>query len=124
MHKTGVLVLCIATISCTNDYFYLTLSCTNDMIRVQPEKPATNHTKDKREVHIMKIAANIATEVRLTAAGWEYDHTATCSIYSPAGSVTAMQTRNGYEYCRVHCGRCVGRHCYQITYVYRRALTA
>lgn len=72
----------------------------------------------------MKIAANIATEERLTAAGWEYSHTATVNFYSPAGTVTDMQTRKGYEYCRVHCGRCVGRNCYQITYVYRRPLTA
>lgn len=68
------------------------------------------------------IAANVKTEEKLMNEGWQYSHTATVNRYEPAGSVSKMQTRKGFEFCRVHVGKTVGKHCWQITYVYYRQI--
>lgn len=60
----------------------------------------------------------------LIAQGWEFDHTAAARVYRPAGTVSPMKSRNGFEYCRVHHGRSVHdrRFTYQITDVMRRSI--
>ena len=35
-----------------------------------------------------------------------------------------MKSVGGYEYCRIHCGKCVGSYRYQLTYVMRRKIAA
>ena len=71
----------------------------------------------------MREAAHIETEKRLEEAGWTYSHEALINDYRSAGTVSEMQSRNGYKYCRVHCGKCVTRWCYQITHVYKRPIS-
>ena len=71
----------------------------------------------------MREAAHIETEKRLEEAGWTYSHEALINDYRSAGTVSEMQPRNGYEHCRVHCGKCVTRWCYQITHVYKRPIS-
>jgi len=61
------------------------------------------------------------TYERLIDEGWHFDHSALCSSYRGAGTVSEMQTCGGFDYCRVHYGRVVkGR--YQVTDVMRRAV--
>lgn len=60
----------------------------------------------------------------LIEQGWEFSHVATVNRYRYAGSVSCMKSKNGYDYCRVHRGKTVGRHCYQLTYVMRRKIAA
>lgn len=72
---------------------------------------------------IKRTAGEKAIE-RLEAQGWECSHDATCNRYQFAGTVSEMRTRGGYEYCRVHHGKSVGRWCYQLTTVMRRPVVA
>ena len=79
----------------------------------------------------MKKSAADVTASRLIDEGWTLDHSALYPGYIYAGSVSTMQTRRGYEYCRVHAGRCknvrIGRGYWkamQVTEVYRRPVTA
>ena len=64
------------------------------------------------------------TRAELIAQGWEFDHTAAVKDYRPAGTVSPMKSRNGFEYCRVRHGRSVHvrEFIYQITDVMRRAI--
>lgn len=59
---------------------------------------------------------------KLREAGWEYVHDTLVYVYRPAGTVSSMCSRMGYEYCRVHHGRVVGQHTHQLTSVMRRKL--
>lgn len=56
--------------------------------------------------------------------GWEFSHVATVNHYRPAGTVSSMKSVGDYEYCRIHRGKTVGRHTYQLTYVMRRKIAA
>lgn len=60
----------------------------------------------------------------LEKQGWEFSHVATVNRYRPAGTVSPMKSVGGYEYCRIHRGKTVGRHTYQLTYVMRRKIAA
>lgn len=60
----------------------------------------------------------------LVKQGWECSHVATVSRYRFAGTVSPMKSVGGYEYCRIHCGKCVGQYRYQLTYVMRRKIAA
>ena len=65
---------------------------------------------------------------RLEAAGWIYSHTATVRNYRYSGTVSNMQSRGGYEFCRVHIGKSYnvksGGYWYtlQLTRVFRRCI--
>ncbi len=72
----------------------------------------------------MRKAAHEITMEQLENEKWEFDHVATVKWYKYAGSVFPMKPHNGYEYCRVHSGKCVGKHSYQITYVMKRKMEA
>ena len=56
----------------------------------------------------------------LKEQGWKFDHTATVKDYRSAGSVSSMVSKNGFDYCRVHEGKCVGKGKYQLTTVMYR----
>lgn len=66
------------------------------------------------------------TIAELEKQGWIFDHSALFKTYKYSGSTSSMQPRKGYEYIRVHEGRCkniqCGEYwkCMQITYVMRR----
>lgn len=66
------------------------------------------------------IALGDAKRIELIEQGWEYSHQALVSRYKYAGSVSEMKPKNGYMYCRIHCGKCVGQYSYQVTYVMRK----
>ena len=63
-----------------------------------------------------------ATIKRLIEEGWTVSHEATVSSYKFAGTVSSMKPRGGYEFCRVHHGKKVVNHSYQITTVMKRDL--
>lgn len=60
----------------------------------------------------------------LVKQGWECSHVATVSRYRFAGTVSPMKSVGGYEYCRIHRGKCVSQCRYQLTYVMRRKIAA
>ena len=62
------------------------------------------------------------TEAKLEKEGWTYDRTATSRGYKAAGSIDEMQSRGGYEYCRVYTSECKGKDKYQLTHIYKRQL--
>ena len=63
------------------------------------------------------------TRERLEAEGWYFDRYATSRGYRPAGTVSEMATRKGFEYCRIHEGKCCGKNKEsQETIVMRREL--
>ena len=68
---------------------------------------------------MMKAKHEITLE-KLEKDGWTIDHSALCSYYRYAGSISEMASRRGREYCRLHVGKCVGR--YQKTLVLSRAI--
>lgn len=57
---------------------------------------------------------------RLESEGWQFDRQVTYKGYEAAGDVTPMRCRGYYDYVRVHTGRSVCMHKYQVTLVYRR----
>jgi hypothetical protein len=67
-----------------------------------------------------RITRGWATIAELVDQGWTISHSALCATYRYAGSVSAMQTRKGREYCRVHHGKTVGVHTWQVTTVMTR----
>ena len=71
-----------------------------------------------------KAPKAITKREELEKQGWEFSHTATVNRYRFAGTVSTMKSKNGYEYCRIHCGKCVSQRCYQMTYVMRRKIAA
>ena len=68
----------------------------------------------------MKKSAGDQTISKLIEEGWRVSHSALVSRYRYAGTVSEMRPRNGRQYCRVHHGRCVGNHTWQITTVMYR----
>lgn len=72
----------------------------------------------------MKRPAHEITIETLKKNGWEYDHEATAYGYRPAGTVTPMQARDGFQLVRVHHGKTVtkGLYGYQVTTVLRKPL--
>lgn len=66
-----------------------------------------------------KSAADITFE-KLIDEGWSLSHTATVNEYRTAGTVSPMKSRNGFDYCRIHHGKTVTNHSYQITTVMKR----
>ena len=63
-----------------------------------------------------------AVEESLTENGWEFSHEATVHKYQASGTVSPMRPVGGYEWCRVHTGKSVGKHSVQVTRVYKREL--
>lgn len=70
------------------------------------------------------------TCTRLENQGWECAHSALYKGYQYSGTVSKMENRDGWEYARVHIGKChnVRKNGFsfsmQETYVYRRPLEA
>lgn len=70
----------------------------------------------------MKLTRGEQAVLKLEGQGWQYSHKAAHRGYKSAGSISEMQRRNGYDFCRVHLGRNVTKDChlYQVTVVMRR----
>lgn len=60
------------------------------------------------------------TICKLMSEGWSISHTATYNGYRSAGVISSMKSHDGYEYCRVHEGKSVGKAKYQLTTVMKR----
>lgn len=63
-----------------------------------------------------------AVEANLIENGWEFSHEATVHKYVASGTVSPMRPVGGFEWCRVHTGKSVGKHGVQVTRVYKREL--
>ena len=59
---------------------------------------------------------------KLIDQGWKISHDATVNRYKFAGSISPMKPKKGNEYCRVHHGKNIGSHSWQITTVLYRKL--
>ena len=70
----------------------------------------------------MRKTAGEKTIETLIDQGWKISHSATVNRYQYAGTISKMKPKNGNEYCRVHHGKCVGSHSWQITTVLYRKL--
>lgn len=62
------------------------------------------------------------TYLKLKDEGWTFVHEAAYHGYKSAGTISPMNSKGGFEYCRIHQGKSVGSsHKYQLTTVMKRS---